>query len=212
MTDRVPEHFNIADRRARLGWIPARIVACFPNARRRISGGMPGLPDERLRRLGGDILEGAVATAALLVMWVIGLAPWLAILLSVMTYVAISLLRPVPERPAERIEGTATEPSTIEVLAEADGHAHSPDGELTAIDAVANCYRLTRREREILPLLAHRLTDREIAEQLSISHRTAMNHTANILGKLGLESRREVATLIARHAVLSASVPPHEPE
>jgi DNA-binding NarL/FixJ family response regulator len=55
--------------------------------------------------------------------------------------------------------------------------------------------------------LAQRLTDREIAERLSISHRTAMNHTANILHKLGLESRRDVAGFVARHGLL----PPHEP-
>jgi DNA-binding CsgD family transcriptional regulator len=179
MTDRVPEHSNIAGPRARFD---------------------------------GDFLQGAVATAALLVMLVVGMSPWLAIPLAVVTYTALALLRPAQERPAETIDGTATVHPPSEVLAEERGHGQIPNGELTAIDAVAVTYGLTRREREILPLLAHRLTDREIAEQLSISHRTAMNHTANILGKLGLESRREVAILIARHAVLPASVPPHEPE
>jgi non-specific serine/threonine protein kinase len=52
---------------------------------------------------------------------------------------------------------------------------------------------LTRREVEVVFLLAQRLTDKEIAEALSISARTAMNHVANILGKLGLANRREVA-------------------
>jgi DNA-binding CsgD family transcriptional regulator len=167
---------------------------------------------DRLRIADGDVLEGAVAAAALLVMVVIGLAPWLAIPLSVVTYLAVALLRPARERPAEGIDGTATEHPAPGVMAETSDHGLSPNGELTAIDAVAVRFGLTRREREILPLLAHRLTDREIAEQLSISHRTAMNHTANILGKLGLESRREVAALIARHAVLSSSVPPDKPE
>jgi DNA-binding CsgD family transcriptional regulator len=83
---------------------------------------------------------------------------------------------------------------------------------LIGANAVAARFGLTRREQEVLPLLAQRLTDREIAERLSISHRTAMNHTANILGKLGLASRRDVAALVARHTPLPPSTSPHEPE
>lgn len=60
-------------------------------------------------------------------------------------------------------------------------------------------FGLTRRELEILPLLAQRLTDSEIADRLSISPRTVMNHVASILGKLGLKSRREVAAFLEQH-------------
>jgi predicted ATPase/DNA-binding CsgD family transcriptional regulator len=52
---------------------------------------------------------------------------------------------------------------------------------------------LTRREVEILRLLATGLTDREIAEQLFISRRTVSNHVAAILAKLGVSSRRAAA-------------------
>ena len=58
---------------------------------------------------------------------------------------------------------------------------------------------LTRRESEVLYLLARRLTDKEIADALSISPRTAMNHVANILGKLSLANRREVAHWAREH-------------
>jgi DNA-binding NarL/FixJ family response regulator len=60
--------------------------------------------------------------------------------------------------------------------------------------------------------LAQRLTDREIAERLSISHRTAMNHVANILGKLGLSSRREVAPFIAQHDLAPLPKVANKPE
>jgi DNA-binding CsgD family transcriptional regulator len=160
----------------------------------------------------GDLLEGSVAVAALIVMVVIGVSLWLAIPLAVVTYSAVALLRPMRELPTETVDGTTAEQASIEVSAEDRAHQQLLDGALTNADVVATCFGLTRREREILPLLAQRLTDREIAERLSISHRTAMNHTANILGKLGLASRREVAAFVARHAPLQTSTSPHEPE
>ena len=53
-------------------------------------------------------------------------------------------------------------------------------------------FGLTPREVEIAQLLKQRLSDREIAERLFISPRTAGTHVTSILGKLGLSSRREV--------------------
>lgn len=55
------------------------------------------------------------------------------------------------------------------------------------------CADLTAREREVFELLRKRRTDPEIAEQLSISPLTVKTHVANILGKLGFGSRREIS-------------------
>jgi predicted ATPase/DNA-binding SARP family transcriptional activator/DNA-binding CsgD family transcriptional regulator len=52
---------------------------------------------------------------------------------------------------------------------------------------------LTRREQEVMFLVARGLTNQQISEVLSISERTAANHVAHILRKLGLHSRAEVA-------------------
>jgi DNA-binding CsgD family transcriptional regulator len=60
---------------------------------------------------------------------------------------------------------------------------------------------LTRRETEVLRLLTRRLTNKEIAGVLSISPRTAMNHVASILAKLGVASRREAADWASRHGL-----------
>jgi predicted ATPase/DNA-binding CsgD family transcriptional regulator len=58
-------------------------------------------------------------------------------------------------------------------------------------------FDLTRREREVLALVCERLTDPEIAERLYITPKTASNHVANILAKLGATNRREAAALAA---------------
>ena len=52
---------------------------------------------------------------------------------------------------------------------------------------------LTRREREVASLVARGLTNRQISTELSISERTAANHVAKILHKLGLHSRAQIA-------------------
>ncbi|OIV36603.1 hypothetical protein BIV57_15690 [Mangrovactinospora gilvigrisea] len=51
---------------------------------------------------------------------------------------------------------------------------------------------LTRREREVAALVARGMTNREIAERLVISKRTADAHVEHILGKLGFSSRTEI--------------------
>lgn len=56
---------------------------------------------------------------------------------------------------------------------------------------------LTRREKEIALLMASGLTNRLIARELSISERTVATHVGRILKKLGVDSRKEVASRIS---------------
>jgi non-specific serine/threonine protein kinase len=65
-----------------------------------------------------------------------------------------------------------------------------------------NAHPLSRREREIAILVARGLTNRAIAERLVIAERTADTHVSNILGKLGLETRAQIAVWAAeRHLI-----------
>ncbi len=66
---------------------------------------------------------------------------------------------------------------------------------------------LTRREGEVLRLVARGLSNREIADTLFISERTAEHHVSNILGKLGYSSRAQAAVFAAEHG-LSSGRPP----
>lgn len=50
---------------------------------------------------------------------------------------------------------------------------------------------LTRREREVLRLLATGANTRVLAERLSVSPATVRNHVQNLFGKLGVHSRLE---------------------
>jgi DNA-binding NarL/FixJ family response regulator len=58
---------------------------------------------------------------------------------------------------------------------------------------------LTAREQDVLRLIAAGKSDREIADELFISPRTAQTHVSNLLGKLGVNKRSEAAVLAIRH-------------
>ena len=57
---------------------------------------------------------------------------------------------------------------------------------------------LSRRETEVLRLLGEALSNREIADRLFISPKTAEHHVSRIYGKLGLKSRAEAAAYAVR--------------
>ena len=61
--------------------------------------------------------------------------------------------------------------------------------------------RLTRREREVLALVAQGSSNRQIAHTLVVSERTARTHVSAILSKLGLVSRTQAALWAVREGL-----------
>ena len=67
----------------------------------------------------------------------------------------------------------------------------------TASDPVAEL-NLTRRELDVMHLLAEGRTNRQIGESLFISEKTASVHVTNLLRKLGVHNRVEAASIAQR--------------
>jgi two-component system response regulator NreC len=61
---------------------------------------------------------------------------------------------------------------------------------------------LSRREKDVLRLLAHGYTNRQAAEELQLSVRTVEAHRANLMAKLGLHNRAELVRWAAANKLL----------
>jgi len=100
--------------------------------------------------------------------------------------IADRLIRQFQERPKDVFVRDAAG-----VRAEAEGAAQtdpSPDA-------------LTSREREIAAFIAQGRTNREISRQLNISEHTVKNHIKNMLHKLSLDNRVNLAAYAIRHGL-----------
>lgn len=84
-----------------------------------------------------------------------------------------------------------------------------PSASQQAVQRLANIPGgdLTEREREVLALIARGYTNKQIAETLYVSEKTARNHVSHILEKLGLARRSEAAAFAVEHKL----VPPKTP-
>ena len=69
--------------------------------------------------------------------------------------------------------------------------------------AISALDQLTRRETEVLKLAAQGMTNREIADQLTISVRTVQGHLSSVFNKLGVGSRTEAVVYALRDGRLS---------
>jgi len=71
-------------------------------------------------------------------------------------------------------------------------------GETPVPEGAAELARLTDREREVLMRIAHGRSNKEIAQDLTLSEKTVKTHVSNILSKLGLADRTQAALFAVR--------------
>jgi DNA-binding CsgD family transcriptional regulator len=95
--------------------------------------------------------------------------------------------------------------SRLTVGAADDGSGRDPATGDDGDRGVAGDLGLSPRELQVLRLVAEGATNRQVAEQLYISPKTASVHVSNILAKLGVASRGEAAAVAHRMGVTTES-------
>lgn len=83
-------------------------------------------------------------------------------------------------------------PSMEEDLAEGLAAQSEPDPEKD---------KLTRREIEVIALIAEGLNNKEIAERLYISEKTVKNHVSNLFKKINVSDRTQAAIFAFKHSI-----------
>ena len=89
-------------------------------------------------------------------------------------------------------------PTTSQRLTQLGGQLSGQAGRLTVLFALKPAVALTPRELEVLQLVAYGLSNKEIAQHLSVSARTVNFHLYNVYSKLGVNSRTEAAVMALR--------------
>jgi len=95
---------------------------------------------------------------------------------------------------AARAGKTIIDPSVASRLVQAIADGASP---------LAGADLLTRREREVLELIARGRSNKRIALELGISEKTVKTHVGHLLAKLGVSDRTQAALLAVEHGLVA---------
>jgi DNA-binding response OmpR family regulator/DNA-binding CsgD family transcriptional regulator len=119
-------------------------------------------------------------------------------------WLQVTLNRPLPPASLEitgnegrmtcTLHGRTDEGECLVVLRE--------ESDVAMTKALADAFRLTVREAEVLYWLIYGKTNRDIGDILGISHRTINKHTENLFEKLGVETRTAAAAVAMRRLQL----------
>ena len=81
---------------------------------------------------------------------------------------------------------------------------------VTPVQPPASVAGLTRRERDVVSLVAHGQTNRQIAETLVLAEGTVENYVQRVLGKLGFNNRAQIAIWALEHGFSHTNPPTSE--
>ena len=90
----------------------------------------------------------------------------------------------------------------VTALRRVERHAEGVLSALGTRDATADLPAITRREAEVLRLLACGASNAKTAEALGISATTVRNHVEHLLAKLGVHSKLEAVVYAAQHGLV----------
>jgi DNA-binding NarL/FixJ family response regulator len=84
----------------------------------------------------------------------------------------------------------------------------NPEGTVLALsgeEVEQRVRQLTRRERQLIPMVCSGLRNKEIAQQLGISESTVWHHLTAVFTKLQVEDRLGVAAFVYRHGLVATT-------
>ena len=103
-----------------------------------------------------------------------------------------------PDRFGDQLRQTGVAPGYMGQILQAFGESTPATPHPRLIGKTEGVKPLTDREREVLALLAQRLTNNEIAQALVISPETVKRHACTIYSKLQVNGRREAVAKAIR--------------
>lgn len=106
--------------------------------------------------------------------------------------------RALGEKAYQRVAARGEKLSLEELIAYACAEASEPPPATAPVDHLPT---LTRRERQVAELVGQGQSNKQIADILVISQRTAETHVEHILIKLGFTSRAQIATWVAQQEI-----------
>lgn len=99
-------------------------------------------------------------------------------------------------------EGTTMHPVVADRINQTLARMEEPNADGASSAFVNSFASLSRREREILQLVAEGKANKAIAHELHISEHTVRNHISNIFQKLNVGDRTEASVQALRHGVI----------
>lgn len=115
--------------------------------------------------------------------------------------IADSMTVKLVEQLRSQAQGVRAAPAPFDGAGEAAGGVMAAAGRSPGVGSQAVAARLTAREREIVRLLARGESNKEIARNLDVAESTVKIHVQNILKKLGLTSRVQIAVYAVEHGL-----------